>query len=320
MLASLLAAHQRGVRVRLLFDVDHPGPVPVPPPPETRPEAIDALPVETRGIAGIPDLMHHKFCIRDGRDAWTGSMNWTEDSWTRQENVVVRVVDSERLAFAFTLAFEELWQRGVVEGTGTVEPRPVELGGGITVRPWFTPGNGEALSHRVAKHIGRARRRIRVASPVLTAGPILGTLVEVVNEGRCPVVGVVDDSQSTTSSGSGAEPRQRVEDPAPADDRRARGVLRQAVDAVVARRRPGRHAREGRGLRRRELRRLVQLLALGRAERRERARDPRPGDRRPARPVRRGGRGALPARDPAGAPARLAAGQEGSRGAPNPRP
>jgi len=194
-LASLLAAHQRGVRVRLLFDVDHPGPVPVPPPPETSPEAIHALPVETRGIAGIPDLMHHKFCVRDGRDTWTGSMNWTEDSWTRQENVVVRVVDSERLAFAFTLGFEELWQRGVVQGTGTVEPRPVELGAGITVRPWFTPGNGEALSHRVAKHIGRARRRIRVASPVLTAGPILGTLVEVVNERRCRVVGVVDDTQ-----------------------------------------------------------------------------------------------------------------------------
>jgi phosphatidylserine/phosphatidylglycerophosphate/cardiolipin synthase-like enzyme len=47
----------------------------------------------------------------------------------------------------------------------------------------------------VAKHIGRAERRVRIASPVLTAGPILGTLVEVVNEGRCAVVGVVDDTQ-----------------------------------------------------------------------------------------------------------------------------
>jgi phosphatidylserine/phosphatidylglycerophosphate/cardiolipin synthase-like enzyme len=195
-LASLLAAHQRGVLVRLMYNVDHPGPIPVPPPPETRPEAVEALPVETRGIAGIPDLMHHKFCVRDGADVWTGSMNWTEDSWTRQENVVVRVLGAERLGFAFGLAFDELWDRGVVEGTGTVEPRPVELPGGTTVRPWFTPGNGEALSHRVAKHIGRARRRIRVASPVLTAGPILGTLAEVVNEGRCPVVGVVDDTQS----------------------------------------------------------------------------------------------------------------------------
>jgi phosphatidylserine/phosphatidylglycerophosphate/cardiolipin synthase-like enzyme len=195
-LAALLASQQRGVRVRLLFDVDHPGPVPVPPPPETRPEAIEALPVETRGIAGIPDLMHHKFCVRDGRDVWTGSMNWTEDSWTRQENVVVRALGSEPLAFAYTLAFEELWEDAVVARAGTVEPRPVEVPDGIVVRPWFTPGHGEALSHRVAKHIGRARTRIRIASPVLTAGPILGTLVEVVNEGRCDVSGVLDDTQS----------------------------------------------------------------------------------------------------------------------------
>ncbi|MCZ7588403.1 MAG: phospholipase D-like domain-containing protein [Gaiella sp.] len=139
--------------------------------------------------------MHHKFCVRDGSDVWTGSMNWTEDSWTRQENVVVRVLGSEQLAYAFTLAFEQLWERGVVEGTGTVQPRPVELDGGVSIRPWFTPGFGDALSHRVAKHIGRARTRIRIASPVLTAGPILGTLVEVVNEGRCRVVGVVDDTQ-----------------------------------------------------------------------------------------------------------------------------
>ncbi|HET9937433.1 MAG TPA: hypothetical protein VFQ28_01485, partial [Gaiella sp.] len=60
-LASLLAAHQRGVRVRLVYNVAHPGPIPVPPPPETRPEAIEALPVETGAVAGVPDLMHHKF-------------------------------------------------------------------------------------------------------------------------------------------------------------------------------------------------------------------------------------------------------------------
>ena len=194
-LASLLAAHQRGVRVRLIYNVAHPGPIPVPPPPETRPEAIEALPVETRAVAGVPDLMHHKFCVRDGRDVWTGSMNWTEDSWTRQENVVVRVLGAERLAYAFTLAFEQLWDTSTVRGSGKVEPRPVDLDGGATVRPWFTPGHGEALSHRVAKHVGRASRRIRIASPVLTAGPLLGTLVEVVNERRCDVAGVIDDTQ-----------------------------------------------------------------------------------------------------------------------------
>jgi phosphatidylserine/phosphatidylglycerophosphate/cardiolipin synthase-like enzyme len=194
-LAALLGAHQRGVQVRLLYNVDHPGPIPVPPPPETRPEAIEALPVPTRGVAGVPDLMHHKFVVRDRADVWTGSANWTDDSWSRQENVIVRVIGSTGLAHAYTLAFEELWERGRVRGTGRVEPRPVDLNGAVA-RPWFTPEYGDALSHRVAKHIGRAKERIRIASPVLTAGPILGTLVEVVTERRCALAGVIDDTQT----------------------------------------------------------------------------------------------------------------------------
>jgi phosphatidylserine/phosphatidylglycerophosphate/cardiolipin synthase-like enzyme len=194
-LAALLAAQQRGVAVRIVYNVDHPGPVPVPPPPEMEPDAIEALPVETRGIAGGEGLMHHKFAVRDGVDVWTGSTNWTDDSWTRQENVIVRVLGAAGLGTAFTLAFDELWGSGKVEGTGSVEPRPVDVDG-VTVRPWFTPGYGETLSHRVAKHIGRAQRRVRIASPVLTAGPILGTLAEVVNERRCSVAGVVDDRQA----------------------------------------------------------------------------------------------------------------------------
>jgi phosphatidylserine/phosphatidylglycerophosphate/cardiolipin synthase-like enzyme len=192
-LASLLAAVQRGVEVRLLYNVAHPGPIPVPPPPETAPDAIEALPVETRGIAGIPDLMHHKFVVRDGTAVWGGSTNWTDDSWSRQENVIV-TIESPEIAYAYRLAFEELWTRGDVAGTGDVEPRPAEVEG-ARVRAWFTPEHGEALSHRIAKHLGKARGRIRIASPVLTSGPILATLVEIVKEQRCDLAGVVDDTQ-----------------------------------------------------------------------------------------------------------------------------
>jgi phosphatidylserine/phosphatidylglycerophosphate/cardiolipin synthase-like enzyme len=157
------------------------------------PDAIERLPIATRGVAGIPDLMHHKFVVRDGRDVLTGSTNWTDDSWTRQENVVVTVAGCVDLARAFTITFDQLWEGGIVDGTGA-QPRPVRADG-VELRAWFCPAYGAALSHRVAKHLGRARRRIRVASPVLTAGPILGTLVEVINERRCDVAGVVDDTQ-----------------------------------------------------------------------------------------------------------------------------
>ena len=193
-LAALLAAQQRGVAIRLLYNVDHPGPIPVPPPPETRPVALEALPIETLPVPGVPDLMHHKFVIRDDADLWSGSTNWTDDSWSRQENVIVRVLGAQALAHAFRLEFDALWSRPVVEDSGLVQPRPVKVGD-VEVRPWFTPGHGEALSHRIAKHLGKARERIRIASPVLTSGPILGTLVEIVNEDRCNVAGIVDDTQ-----------------------------------------------------------------------------------------------------------------------------
>ncbi|MBA3375034.1 MAG: phosphatidylserine/phosphatidylglycerophosphate/cardiolipin synthase family protein [Actinobacteria bacterium] len=191
-LASLLSAVQRGVAVRLLYNVAHPGPIPVPPPPETAPEAIEALPIDTRGVAGIPDLMHHKYVVRDGDSVWTGSTNWTDDSWTRQENVIV-TARSPKIAYAYALTFDQLWSSGQVANTGS-DPRPQQVNG-AQVRAWFCPEHGEALSHRVAKHIGRARKRVRIASPVLTSGPILATLVEVVNEGRCDVRGIVDDTQ-----------------------------------------------------------------------------------------------------------------------------
>jgi phosphatidylserine/phosphatidylglycerophosphate/cardiolipin synthase-like enzyme len=192
-LAALLSASQRGVTVRLLYNVAHPGPIPVPPPPETAPDAIEALPVETRGIAGIPDLMHHKFVVRDGGAVWTGSTNWTDDSWSRQENVIA-TVDSREIAYAYSLAFGQLWDSGIVERSGKVDPRPADVGD-TRVRAWFTPEHGEALSHRIAKHLGKARERIRIASPVLTSGPILATLVEIVKEQRCDLAGVIDDTQ-----------------------------------------------------------------------------------------------------------------------------
>ena len=190
---ALVAAQERGVLVRLVYNADSAAPIPVPPPPRTAPELLEALPIETKPVPGEPDLMHHKYVVRDRAVVWTGSLNWTDDSWSRQENAIA-IVESEPLAHAFALNFEELWSGQAVEGSGHVEPRPVDVGG-IQVRPWFTPGHGEELAHRIAKRLGQARRRIRIASPVLSSGPILGTLAEVCSDGKVDMAGVVDDTQ-----------------------------------------------------------------------------------------------------------------------------
>ncbi|HEY7795170.1 MAG TPA: phosphatidylserine/phosphatidylglycerophosphate/cardiolipin synthase family protein [Gaiellaceae bacterium] len=192
-LGALVGAYERGVAVRLVYNVDHPGPVPVPPPPQTVPDLLEELPFPTLGIPGIPDLMHHKYVVRDRRGVWTGSMNWTTDSWSRQENVIA-IVDSAALATAYRINFDELWETGDVVGSGVVEPRPVDVDG-IELRPWFSPEHGEALAHRIAKRLSQAKRRIRIASPVLSSGPILGTLAEVASDGKVDIAGIVDDTQ-----------------------------------------------------------------------------------------------------------------------------
>jgi phosphatidylserine/phosphatidylglycerophosphate/cardiolipin synthase-like enzyme len=133
--------------------------------------------------------MHHKFVIRDGESVWTGSMNWTDDSWSRQENVIAVVHDSA-IAKAYALDFGQLWSTGDVVQSGFVDPRNVD-----GVRPWFTPGHGEDLSARIAKYIRRARRRVRICSPVITTGPILGTLAQVIADRATDVAGCVDITQ-----------------------------------------------------------------------------------------------------------------------------
>ncbi|MDE3026253.1 MAG: hypothetical protein KGI93_11865, partial [Acidobacteriota bacterium] len=101
---ALVAAARRGVAVRLAYNVDHGKAAPVPPPPRTQPELVESLPFPTAAIPGIPDLMHHKYVIRDGASVWTGSTNWTADSWTREENVIV-TVDSPTLAARYGADF-----------------------------------------------------------------------------------------------------------------------------------------------------------------------------------------------------------------------
>jgi phosphatidylserine/phosphatidylglycerophosphate/cardiolipin synthase-like enzyme len=189
---ALRDAAARGVAVRIAYNADHDERV-FPPPPGTKPELIEALPFPTCGIPGIPDLMHHKYVVRDGDAVWTGSTNWTRDSWTLQENFIVRV-DSPEVAGAFAANFHELWSTRDVDRTGHRDPSTISVSG-RDVRAWFTPGRGEELSHRIAQAIGRARRRIRIASPVITAGPVLGTLAEVAAEARVDLRGVVDRTQ-----------------------------------------------------------------------------------------------------------------------------
>ncbi|MDP9223218.1 MAG: phosphatidylserine/phosphatidylglycerophosphate/cardiolipin synthase family protein [Actinomycetota bacterium] len=193
LIESVTRALSRGVKIRLAYNVGHDGPIPVPPPSRTQEELVRSLGVPTRAIPGTPDLMHQKYVVSDGGRVWAGSTNWTDDSWTREENVIV-VLQSQEVAGSFSADFEQLWGGGQVDGTG-FNHAPQLKAGNETVRPWFCPKGGKHLVYRIAGAIYHAERRVRICSPVVTAGQILGTLLEVAGDRQVDVAGACDATQ-----------------------------------------------------------------------------------------------------------------------------
>ena len=195
------AALKRGVAVRLLFNQDHAQAIPVPPPPEIDWAFIDrlkALGVQIQPVSGVPDLMHHKYVVKDVGTPQamlvSGSTNWTNDSWTREENLVLTIASGD-LAAAYHANFEELWQKPVVATSGRISAGWSTLADGTEVRPYFCPGRADKLVHAMARSISTAQKRIRICSPVITSGPILGTLAEVIEHSGVDIAGVYDATQ-----------------------------------------------------------------------------------------------------------------------------
>ena len=232
---SIREAAARGVAVRFVYNVDHRNPIPVPPPPEPDAQLIASLGVPSRGIAGVPDLMHHKYVVRDGEAVWMGSMNWTDESFAIQENVIA-TVRSPEVAARYAADFEQLWATGEVEKSGFVDPVPLDVRG-TPIRAWFTPGNGEALS-RASPSTSPGRSggsgSARPSSPRRRSSPRWR------NSSRRTAS---TSPAASTHAGARRHPpvdreRQRLVE-APAAAARAQGAdLRQAVDPVAANRTP----------------------------------------------------------------------------------
>ena len=189
---ALEATMARGVAVRVAFNVDRNEAPSAPRPMAADPAQIDGLEVPTHGVRDQGALMHHKYVIADGARVLTGSTNWTDDAFTREENVIVEAEDVS-LAASYTANFEKLWRRSHLDRTGA-QGEPSTLDGGVIVTPWFLP-DPPSVAHFTAARIGEAKRRLRICSPLVTSGTILGTLAEFAGRTNFDLAGVYDATQ-----------------------------------------------------------------------------------------------------------------------------
>jgi phosphatidylserine/phosphatidylglycerophosphate/cardiolipin synthase-like enzyme len=127
---AILAARDRGVKVRLVTDTD-----------ELELETLIHL--EEEGIPLVSDergpIMHNKFVVVDGAAVWTGSWNFTPNDTYRNNNHAL-FIQSPQLAENYTTEFEEMFTQHKFGPTSTADtPNPQVRIGDTLIESCFAP-------------------------------------------------------------------------------------------------------------------------------------------------------------------------------------
>jgi phosphatidylserine/phosphatidylglycerophosphate/cardiolipin synthase-like enzyme len=121
---ALLAAHQRGVTVRLVTDSD------------SLAEDETLIRLNKAKLPIVPDersaIMHDKFVVVDGQAVWTGSWNFTSNDTYRNNNNGI-YIQSPQLAQNYTAEFEEMFFQKAFGPTSPANTRHPQIQLGDTL-------------------------------------------------------------------------------------------------------------------------------------------------------------------------------------------
>ncbi|GAB3739565.1 hypothetical protein GCM10027594_19740 [Hymenobacter agri] len=202
---AVIAAKNRGVRVRLIYEDDNAnvsvGQLPTSIPRVARP----AQP----GSSGS-SIMHNKFVIIDAESTnpnvpwvWTGSMNWTPAQLATDRNNVIAIQD-QALARVYTVEFEEMWgSKTDIAGTTLFGSRKTDntphflMIGGRSIESYFSPTDN--VNGRLLQAIASADNDLHFESMLITRadlGRALASQVTTRNIATCSD-GLVNDTSGT---------------------------------------------------------------------------------------------------------------------------
>ena len=182
-----IAAHRRGVKVRIVTDSDGL----LDKETMSRPRKATRK-LATAGIRIVPDqrsaFMHHKFMIVDGRSLWLGSMNLTTSSLYHHNNNAL-IVHSKPLADNFTAEFNRLFVDKLFGPSPREMPKQKISISGIEVETYFSPRSGTLDA--IVRELNKAKKSIRFLAFAFTEDDLARILIEKHNAGLV-VEGVFD--------------------------------------------------------------------------------------------------------------------------------
>ena len=188
---AIAAAHERGVRVRIVTDDEH-----------GLDDEGDAhlRDLQRAGVALRDDsrsgLMHNKFAIIDQRTVWTGSWNYTVNGSYRNNNNAL-ALESAAAAAAYQAEFDEMFERGEF-GIRSSDDGPVTIehdGGEISILFGSEADEIEAL----AAEIARAQRTIRFMTFVFSLEELAEAMLLQAAKAEVAIEGVFEKRNSTAS-------------------------------------------------------------------------------------------------------------------------
>jgi phosphatidylserine/phosphatidylglycerophosphate/cardiolipin synthase-like enzyme len=148
---ALLAARDRGVRVRLVTDSD------------SLAEDETLMRLQESGLAIVADerspIMHNKFVVVDGQAVWTGSWNFTTNDTFRNNNHAL-YIQSSQLAQNYAAEFEEMFGRKEFGPTSSANtPAPQVRLGDTLIETCFAPE--DECAARIIQTLNQAQKSIR---------------------------------------------------------------------------------------------------------------------------------------------------------------
>jgi phosphatidylserine/phosphatidylglycerophosphate/cardiolipin synthase-like enzyme len=144
-------------------------------------------------------LMHDKFVLRDGRDVWVGSANFTIGGLELQDNNSLTIASPDlvgRFATTFTSLVQPHHQHDHQEARA-LDSGPVSRVsiGSVAITPLFAPVAGEAIEEGLAGALSEAiqgRRRIRLLAFLLSDSGLLQALIPLAHQPDFDIRGVYD--------------------------------------------------------------------------------------------------------------------------------
>jgi phosphatidylserine/phosphatidylglycerophosphate/cardiolipin synthase-like enzyme len=187
---ALIAAHNRGVDVRMVYDDEH---------TEDDPQMeriIDA------GIEATPDersaFMHNKFFVIDGSTVWLGSWNVTTNDTFRNNNNAI-VMRSTQLAENYSKEFEEMFAGEFGTTSPSDTPNPTFTLNGIEIENYF--GSEDEVMPRLVELVLSAQESVHFMAFSYTDDSLANAMIDRVNAG-VPVAGVFEVRGANTEHSS----------------------------------------------------------------------------------------------------------------------